>query len=687
MENTFQKKFKEAVTFPDKKEVVRREKVDLLAFIKQYTRDNIYDKLSVKELSKIKELIELCPEDHRKLFLLFGINSLIKNNKDLEIEGEKIIELIKEFPEGVVCAFLESGINPLIENNKDLEKEGKKIIELMWLCPKDDRYAFLKYGIKPLIENNKDLEKEGKKIIELIKEFPEGVVCAFLESGINPLIENNKDLEKEGKKIIELMWLCPKDDRYAFLKYGIRPLIENNKDLEKEGKRIIKLIKLCPEKDRYYFLEYGINDLIENNKNLGKEGKRIIKLMGLIELIKECHPEQKQKWYYLLKYFLEYGIRPLIKNNKDLEIEGRKIIELIKLCPEDDIMFILEHWIKALIKNSRDREIPWDRSMKLMKSSMYVNNIIESLISNERDVLKEGEKIIELLRLCQGGGNLFDLWQYGIRDLIRYNENKEIPWDLIIKYLPYFIKHKAINIMNIENIEKLVLELEELSKDQKEFNFKEILDHLEKKIFKRLQRRNNKESGFYRPKNIEKKMKKNLVIYIRQGEGEVEGIKTSAIVKLLNDYIKSNRSPVFSKLTVTSFWEDKYPHYIHELGITKKQYIYKRGEDFKKIIADPNSNTIFLTHSNVREVQDAGQIPIISQSVLQNPTKYNGTKEKDYIPLQIFMNQNDYNSPRNHKYFAKKDRSISLERTLIAMMFSLIHLENRLLEKEKESKV
>ena len=156
------------------------------------------------------------------------------------------------------------------------------------------------------------------------------------------------------------------------------------------------------------------------------------------------------------------------------------------------------------------------------------------------------------------------------------------------------------------------------------------------------------------------------------------------MVKLLNDYINSGRSPVFSNLTITSYTENIYPHYIHELGVDKEQYKYGKGEDFRKIIADDNSNTIFLTHSNLREVQDAGQIPIISQSVLQNPEKYYGTKGKDYIPLQIFMYKKDFSSPMNHRAFANKDRSISLERTLIAMMFSLLHLENRLLEQENE---
>ena len=420
MENTFQKKFKGAVTFPDKKEVVRREKVDLLAFIKQYTRDNIYDKLSVKELSKIKELMKECPEKNRKYFLKYGINPLIDNNKDLEIEGKKIIELMGLCPEEYKYHFLLFGINFLINNNKDLEIEGKKIIELMGLCPEEYKYHFLLFGINPLIDNNKDLEIEGKKIIELINLCPKGDGHWFLVFVIKPLIDNNKDLEIEGKKIIELMGLCPEDNMKYLLQHGINTLIEKNKKIRDDQWEIFgkyaprlsntrQISSAISETFTYFFQNFSDTNQYEKYiKYYTKSKSRFLIMSETIDYLESNH---NKKYNELFKKSIDMNLSPE---------KSFKLILIFNNFLKNEKIFLRTN---TKVKKILDTYIEYSNESKVVLQSQKEER--RKLKNNYQDFIN---KKLNRGRIKQNQAN----------DLIKYIQtlsDKEGEYDIIFKII------------------------------------------------------------------------------------------------------------------------------------------------------------------------------------------------------------------------------------------------------------
>jgi hypothetical protein len=163
----------------------------------------------------------------------------------------------------------------------------------------------------------------------------------------------------------------------------------------------------------------------------------------------------------------------------------------------------------------------------------------------------------------------------------------------------------------------------------------------------------------------------------------MDDYKVSAIAYLLYKYIVlEKRSPIFTDILITSYKEDIYPEALHKLGIPKKKYKFARGTEFRNF--GLGGNFIFFTHSNTREQSDLFSVPIVSQSVIQNPNKFYAGRNA-YIPLQAFFDTHDSSSPQKYEKFANKDRGRTLERLLKAVMWSVLCLENQMLRDLREA--
>lgn len=259
-------------------------------------------------------------------------------------------------------------------------------------------------------------------------------------------------------------------------------------------------------------------------------------------------------------------------------------------------------------------------------------------------------------------------------------------------------QHKIKQPTWIDKIESL------FKKDLDAENFKKIIDILSNDIFNRLNKSTNTYSG--RPENnkhttlyttylneiqidelrdkdlyaqaelLESKKHegRTLILYFRAG---MDGVKFTALTYMLYKYIVlEKRSPVFSKLIITSYSKDKYPKKLHNLDIPQDLYKYGKRNDFRNLVL--GGNMVYFTHSNSTESNKFASTPIISQAVRQNQDKF---KEGDYVELKAFFGTDDEMSPMKYSAFSEKDRGRDLKRLLGAMMWSVLTLENKLLGK------
>lgn len=189
---------------------------------------------------------------------------------------------------------------------------------------------------------------------------------------------------------------------------------------------------------------------------------------------------------------------------------------------------------------------------------------------------------------------------------------------------------------------------------------------------------------------------RKLVLYVRKGHGNMDDLKFCAIAYMLNRYIvKEKRSPIFNDIQIVAYSDDFYPKQIHDLGIKKNKYVKRFGDKFKQMALA--GNMFFFNHSDASEQQLLQSIPIIPQSIMSNPRKFIENEKEDdedekkpktyldslskskYIPFQAFFDIRDDGNQAGYNT-ETKDRGRSIEKMLRASMWSVLSLENLLLQ-------
>lgn len=240
-------------------------------------------------------------------------------------------------------------------------------------------------------------------------------------------------------------------------------------------------------------------------------------------------------------------------------------------------------------------------------------------------------------------------------------------------------------------------------------NPKEKLTEIIGNIFSRLERDENLDSKFYRPKHnpntsknavivnqsqdeklvedginmktIPDNASRTLVLYVRQQHGNLNSKKAAAYARLLYEYINvEKRSPVFTNFIIVNDWNgfsvDLIPT-MRKYGVPIDELFRKvRGEEY--IHLNIHGNVVYASHARAKDSEEFHSICITSQSVMQNEEKMPEGRG-GFIPLHTSHDMLDTGSPQRLFDYSEKDRSGSVKRMLQAMMWSVLNLENRML--------
>ncbi len=288
---------------------------------------------------------------------------------------------------------------------------------------------------------------------------------------------------------------------------------------------------------------------------------------------------------------------------------------------------------------------------------------------------------------------------YNTVRIVYKNPEEYVHKNPLLKVFPTYTEHKGeLDLLNIQLENELKLHSNLLDKSYIE-QFKaltkifagnkwaELPIYPDAKRLKNIEKINKKQSletGDYELLNSQKRA---MILYVRQGRGEMDSFRFCMMAKTLFDYVNSGKSKVFNDFIIAPLPNKIYPKGIHDLGIPRKKVVFASGKEFVDL--GKQGNLIIFTHSDAKEFIKQGSLPLVSAGVYRNPKKL-GTpeykEEKDYTNLPLMFDFSDvyvskYSS--KEKFREELENSANLEEMMNVLFTSVQKWEKDILNRAK----
>lgn len=189
---------------------------------------------------------------------------------------------------------------------------------------------------------------------------------------------------------------------------------------------------------------------------------------------------------------------------------------------------------------------------------------------------------------------------------------------------------------------------------------------------------------------------RSLILYFRRrrdGREQVDYMDFSIMYYILDWYINSGFSKVFTKLEVVSRAPNQYPLYLNKLfpNLIYHSFTNKDESNVKKFTFHTSigANKVFFVDSAYKEDKSYFTIPILSESIKYKSDDYPFLGIKKYVLLKgIFYDKKNKNlRPALTEIFRKdkRDRNTgNFEKLMRTILESVIELENLMITESKK---